>query len=166
MSLSHLPSSLHDFALLLQTHVIPTSTTEALSHLEWKKAMDVKMKALMSRQTWSFNLLLGKDVVKCRWVYTIKYNLDGSIEGLKARLIVKGFTQTYGMDYLSLIPLWHVSILFMLLFFFTMDFDWPLYQLNVKNAFLYDDLSEKVYMVQPPEYVAQGENRSKVCWLT
>ena len=40
---------------------------------------------------------------------------------------------------------------------------WPLCQLNVKNAFLYGDLQEKVYMEQPPGYVPQGEN--KVCRL-
>jgi len=32
-----------------------------------------------------------------------------------------------------------------------------------KNAFLYGDLQDEVYMEQPPSYVAQGE--SKVCCL-
>ena len=36
--------------------------------------------------------------------------------------------------------------------------EWPLFQLDVKNVFLYGDLKEQVYIEQPPEYIAQGEN--------
>ena len=35
---------------------------------------------------------------------------------------------------------------------------WPLYQLDIKNVFLYGDLAEEVYMEHPPRFVAQGES--------
>jgi len=50
-----------------------------------------------------------------------------------------------------------------ILFSIAVNLSWPLFQLDVKNAFLYSDLKEEIYMEQPPEYVAQGEN--KVCHL-
>ena len=43
-------------------------------------------------------------------------------------------------------------------------YDWPLYQLDIKNAFLHGDLQEEVYMEQPSGFVAQGE-LGKVCRL-
>ena len=43
----------------------------------------------------------GKNVIGCKWVYTIKYNPDGSIERYKARLVAKGYTEQEGIDYID-----------------------------------------------------------------
>ena len=62
--------------------------------------MDEELNALHKTGTWDFvPLPLDKSVVGCRWVYTIKNNSDGSIERLIARLVAKGYSQQYGMDY-------------------------------------------------------------------
>jgi Reverse transcriptase (RNA-dependent DNA polymerase) len=37
--------------------------------------------------------------VGCKWVFTIKYNVEGKVERYKARLVVKEYTQTYRIDY-------------------------------------------------------------------
>ena len=41
----------------------------------------------------------GKKPIDCRWVYRVKYKADGSVERLKAQLVVKGYTQKVGVDY-------------------------------------------------------------------
>jgi len=46
-----------------------------------------------------------------------------------------------------------------ILFSIVVNLSWPLLQLDVKNAFIYGDLQEKVYMEQPLGYVAQGETK-------
>ena len=41
----------------------------------------------------------GKNVVGCKWAFTIKYNSDGTVERYKAHLVAKGFTQQEGVYY-------------------------------------------------------------------
>eukprot|EP00257_Ricinus_communis_P015209 XP_015573077.1 uncharacterized protein LOC107261050 [Ricinus communis] len=84
----------------LSTVSIPNSVQEALTDPKWKAAMNDKMKALQKNETWELvDCPAGKKPVGCRWVYTIKYKADGTIERFKARLVAKGYTQIYGIDY-------------------------------------------------------------------
>ena len=58
------------------------------------------MQALKKNQTWELvSLPAGKQPVGCKWVYTVKQTPEGKVDHYKARLIAKGYTQTYGIDY-------------------------------------------------------------------
>ena len=41
----------------------------------------------------------GKSIVSSRWLYKIKYVVDGSIEKFKARFVTRGFSQREGVNY-------------------------------------------------------------------
>lgn len=57
--------------------------------------MQVEMEALEKNNTWDLvELSDWKKPVGCKWVFTVKYNWDGSLERYKARLVAKGYTQT------------------------------------------------------------------------
>jgi len=43
-----------------------------------------------------------------------------------------------------------------ILFSVAVNIEWPLFQLDVKNAFLYGDLKEQVYMEQPSGILLRG----------
>ena len=123
-----------------------------------------EMRALEKNATWEkVKLPEGKTVVGCKWVFNVKYNLDGSVERYKARLVAKGFTQTYGVDYSETFsPVAKLNTVRVLLSV-AANLDWPLNQLDVKNAFLNGDLEEEVYMEPPPGF--NKEFGTKVCKL-
>lgn len=78
-------------------------------------------------------------------MFTVKYNADGSIEMYKARLVVKGYIQTYGVYYSETFsPVSKIDTI-LILFIVTANKDWHLHQFDVKNAFLHRDLRAKVY---------------------
>lgn len=62
--------------------------------------MEMEMEASHQNGTWKLVALpLGKKTVGCKWVYVVKFNLDGFVERLKACLVAKGYTQRNGIDY-------------------------------------------------------------------
>ena len=94
LSYHHLSSSYSAFISTLSFVSLPNIVHEALSHPGWKQAMVDEMAALHSTSTWDLVLLpTNKSPIGCRWVYTVKIDLDGGVDRLKARLVAKGYTQ-------------------------------------------------------------------------
>jgi len=86
--------------VLLSPSFEPLAFSDADKYVVWHNAMCDEMKALRSNYTWSlvpFHHSLN--VVGSRWVYRIKYRVDGSIECYKARLVARGFTQQECINY-------------------------------------------------------------------
>ncbi|RVX20446.1 Retrovirus-related Pol polyprotein from transposon RE1 [Vitis vinifera] len=67
--------------------------TRGIKNSEWKKAVQDEIDALEKNGTWTItDLPVGKRPVGCKWIFTIKYKADGSVERFKARLVARGFT--------------------------------------------------------------------------
>ena len=79
----------------------------------------------------------------------MKYFPNGCIEHLKALLVAKRYTQTYNVDYAETFLLVAKISFVRILISLAANLGWPLFQLDVKSAFLNGDLKEEVYMEQP-----------------
>ncbi|GJU11970.1 retrotransposon protein, putative, ty1-copia subclass [Tanacetum coccineum] len=84
-----------------------------------------------------------------KWLFKKKTDTDGAIHTFKARLVAKGFTQTYEVDYEETYSLVADIIAIRILIAIAAFYDYEIWQMNVKTAFLNGHFSEEVYMVQP-----------------
>ena len=84
------------FALQLSFMSIPSHFQEDLEDPKWKSAMVEEMKAPQKNSTWEMiEFPMGKKTIGCKWVFSEKYQANGTINIYKARLVPKG----YGIDY-------------------------------------------------------------------
>ena len=79
-------------------------------------------------------------------MFTIKSKADRSVKIYKDRLVAKGFTQTYGIDYQETFALVAKINSIRVLLSLAVNSNWPLHQLDAKNAFLNGNLEEEVFM--------------------
>ncbi|GJX14057.1 ribonuclease H-like domain-containing protein [Tanacetum coccineum] len=106
-------------------------------------AMNSEIEALNRKNTWTvYDLPAGKKSIGCRWIYKIKYKSTGDIDRYKSRLVAKGFSQREGLDYEETFSPVVKMVTVRCLISIVVNKNWPLYQLDVNNAFLYGDLYE------------------------
>ena len=101
---------------------------------------------------------LPKDrkAIGCKWVLIKKLKSDGSLYKYKALLVSKGFTQVEGIDYEETFSLIVKFQSIRTLATLVACRDLELHQMDVKTAFLNDELEEEIYMKQPKEFMVQG----------
>ena len=121
--------------------------------------MKVQIDALEMNRTWKMvELMKGNRPVGRKWVFTVKYNADGTLELYMASLLAKGYTQTFGVIYLeTFAPVAKMNTVRVLLSL-AANFEWTFQQFDVKNAILHGDLEEEIYMEAPPGFIATKKN--------
>ncbi|GJX51232.1 ribonuclease H-like domain-containing protein [Tanacetum coccineum] len=116
--------SLHTFSI----SSIPKNPSHALKDPNWHNAMYDEYNALVKNSTW---LLVPRpatvNMVRSMWLFKHKFHADGTSSRYKACLVANGSSQQLGVDFDE--------------------------TFSPVNAFLNDDLSETVYMHQPPGFV-------------
>ncbi|KAK1606629.1 hypothetical protein QYE76_030302 [Lolium multiflorum] len=151
---------------------------------KWQEAMKSEMGSMYDNKVWTLvDLPDSRKAVENKWIFKRKTDADGNITVYKARLVTKGFRQIQGVDYdetfSPVAKLKSVRILLAIAAFF----DYEIWQMDVKTAFLNGDIEEELYMVQPKvswasskqctvaksstesEYIAASEASSEAVWM-
>jgi hypothetical protein len=90
--------------------------------------------------------------------------MDGNVHIYKARLVAKGFRQIQGVDYEETFSPVAMLKSVRILLAIAAYYDYEIWQMDVKTAFLNGHLSEDVYMTQPEGFV-NPKNAGKICKL-
>eukprot|EP00937_MAST-01D_sp_MAST-1D-sp2_P000875 g875.t1 len=98
----------------------------------------------------------GKKPIGCRWVYKIKWNLDGTVKRFKVRLVAQGFSQKAGEDFMfALAPsllLQHLRLVLAR----AARLKHALQIIDWSNAYVQSDLDCEIFMRMPPGYEEHG----------
>ncbi len=130
---------------------------------QWYAAVTAELLSLKQNKTWVLvDRPQNKNIVTCKWVFRVKSNQNGSAHIFKARLVARGFSQQYGIDYKETYSPVAKMKSFRILMALAVQYDLHVHQLDVKTAFLQSELKEEVYM-KVPEGIQCPAN--KVCLL-
>ena len=134
--------------LLLLDNDELTTYAEAMvdpDSVKWQEAMESEIESMRENQVW--NLIdppNGVKTIKCKWIYKKKKDMNGNFHIHKARLVAKGFRQVQGVEddetFSPVAILKSVQIILAIAAYF----DYEIWQMDVKIAFLNGNLTEDV----------------------
>ncbi|GKA89775.1 ribonuclease H-like domain-containing protein [Tanacetum coccineum] len=140
----------HTFSI---SHILK-NLSHALKDPHWRNAMYDEYNTLVKNSTW---LLVARpadvNMVCFMWLFKHKFHANGTLSRYKARLVANDSSQQLGVDFdETFSPVVKPATIHTVLSL-VVSRQWPIHQLDVKNVFLNDDLSETVYMHQPLGFV-------------
>ncbi|GKB52433.1 putative ribonuclease H-like domain-containing protein [Tanacetum coccineum] len=131
----------------------PKKVSQALADESWVEAMQEELLQFKLQEVWVLcDLPEGKRVIGTKWVFRNKRDERGTIIKNKARLVAQGYRQEEGVDYDEVFaPVARIEAIRLFLAFASF-MGFIVYQMDVKSAFLYGNITEEVYVKQPPGF--------------
>ena len=154
--------------VMLLDHDEPANYEEAImspDSAKWLEAMKSEIGSMYENKVWTLvDLLDDWEAIENKWIFKKKIDADSNVTVYKARLVAKGFREVQGVDYdktfSPVAMLKSVRIMLAIAAFY----DYEIWQMDVKNAFLNGFLEEELYMMQPEGFV-DPKGANKVCKL-
>lgn len=97
-------------------------------------------------------------------MWKVEHKVDGTLEKFKARLVAQRYSQVEGLEFENAFAPTARMTTICIVLAVAAHKQWPIYQMDVKSAFLNGDLKEEVYVSQPPGFEVP-HSTNKVCKL-
>jgi Reverse transcriptase (RNA-dependent DNA polymerase) len=125
---------------------------------EWKTACLEELESLQKCSVFKLtDPPKGHKIIGCQWVFDIKS--DGQ---KKARLVAQGYSQVEGLDYNELFsPVVQFESIRVIFALAALN-GWYMTGVDVRTAYLYGKLDEKIYMRQPEGFIATGQENKVI----
>ncbi|GJS56900.1 retrovirus-related pol polyprotein from transposon TNT 1-94 [Tanacetum coccineum] len=127
---------------------------EAMADSAWIEAMQDELHQFDRLKVWELvDKPFGKMIIKLKWLWKNKKDEDQTVIRNKARLVAKGYAQEEGIDFEeSFAPVARLEAV-RIFVAHAAHKSFPIYQMDVKTAFLNGPLKEEVYVAQPEGFV-------------
>jgi hypothetical protein len=139
----------------------PKTLDEALASpnaKEWQAAYDYEINQLLKMGVFAAeDLPEGETAIPYGLVFKEKCGPDGDVESHRVRLVAGGHRQREGVNYDETFSSAAKSPTVRAVLGHAASKDWEIEQVDVKSAYLYAPLKEKVYMKAPPGILKPGE---------
>ena len=99
----------------------------------------------------------GKNLVREKWVYTVKEEDVNGSETLKAKYVAKGYSQVHEETFSPTADITSIRILMQL----AAQYDLTVHQMDVRAAFLHAPIYHEIYMEQPEGFEEFSEDGDK-----
>jgi hypothetical protein len=116
----------------------------------WEQAIQEEYESLVENGTWvEQECPSNRESLTGKWVFKIKRGAAGEILRYKARWVVRGFEQQYGLDFHETFASVVKPMSYKAIFAIAAAYDWEIEQMDVKTAFLYGDIEEDIWIELP-----------------
>nr|GEU87830.1 hypothetical protein [Tanacetum cinerariifolium] len=138
----------------------PKRVYQALKDPSWIEAMQKDILQFKMHKVWVLvDLPHGKRAIGTKWVYRNKKDERGIVVRNKARLVAQGHTQEEGIDYEEVFaPVARIEAIRLFLAYASF-MGFMVYQMDVKSAFLYENIEEEVYVKQKKDGIFISQDK-------
>ena len=131
----------------------PTTYEEALCDKDssrWIDAMKTEMDSMYVNQVWMLiDPPKGIVPIGCKWIFKRKIGADRKVDTYKARLVAKVFCQRQGVNYEETFSPVAILKSIQILIAIATNYDYKVWKMDVKTAFLNGYIEEDIFMEQP-----------------